>query len=373
MNKIQICNRCVMDDSSDSSIVFDKVGNCNYCNEALEIMPHVYFPNKEGEEKINEMIKRLKKENFDKKYDCLMGISGGLDSSYLAYLGSVKWGLRILAIHIDDGFDEPVATENIRKLCEMCKIDLIVEKPNAEEFHDLTRAFMLAGVPNLAIPQDNILFAYLYILAREYNVTTFLSGANFALECINQKGNTHDSSDATHIKAIHNQFGTITIDKTKLLSAQQKILNKYVYKINTIRPLNYVDYNRSKAIMELEDFCDFKYYGSKHLENTLTKFIQLYWFYTKFGVDKRKAHLSSMIISGQMTRNEALDELNKSLYSQDEMDKVIDVIIANLNLSRRDFDAIMQQPNKQHSEYKTSIITKYGNRINAILKSILMK
>ena len=153
MGKAQVCNRCIMDNRSDPYIRFDDKGNCSYCNKALLQMQSIYFPNDEGKRKLNNLIQRLKKENSSKPYDCLMGISGGLDSSYLAYLGAVKWGLRILAVHVDDGFDTDLAKQNIRKLCDATKIKLVTIKPNPKQFNELTRAFLLARVLILAIPQ----------------------------------------------------------------------------------------------------------------------------------------------------------------------------------------------------------------------------
>ena len=363
----QRCTRCVMDNRSDSTITFDENGYCNYCTQALEEMDRVYFPNEEGQRKIEELVGRLKEENKKKPYDCIMGISGGLDSSYLAYLAKEKWGLRILAVHIDDGFDEPVAIENIRKLCEKLEIRLIVEKPNAEQFCDLTRAFFLAGVPNLAIPQDNILFAYLYDYARKYKIRSFLSGGNFALEGILQRGNSHDNSDKKHILAIHKRFGTKPVDQLPFLSQQRKLWDKYVRKIETVCPLNYIDYNRDRAINELKEFCGFEYYGSKHLENKLTKFIQLYYFYNKFGVDKRTSHLSSMIVSGQMSRDEALRILEQPLYDPQEMDRDIDFILDKLQLSREEFEDVMHQPPKQHTDYPTSSFNKRKQMIGKLI------
>ena len=168
--EIHRCSRCVMDDSSDSTIRFDADGVCNYCTDAIEKGKLGYFPEKEGQRKLAQMIERLKEAGKGKPYDCLMGISGGLDSAYLAYLGAVKWGLRICAIHVDDGFDTELAKNNIRNLCEKCHIELKVITPDAEQFNDLTRAYFMAEVPNAAIPQDNILFACLYDYARKYKI-----------------------------------------------------------------------------------------------------------------------------------------------------------------------------------------------------------
>ena len=347
----KICKRCVMDNSSDNTILFDDNGLCNYCNVALKAKEYTYFPNEEGKKKLDFLINRLKSEGKGKKYDCIMGLSGGLDSSYLVYLG-FKWGLRILAVHVDDGFDTEISIRNINRLIKATKIDYVVEKPDAKQFNALTKAYFLGGVPNLAVPQDNILFACIYRLVRQYRIRTFLSGGNFALECILQRGNTYRAFDVTNIKAIHKAFGTEPIDKLPLLSDYRRFIDQILLKIETVRPLDYIDYNRERALSELSDFCGFEYYGSKHLENTLTKFIQLYWFYNKFGVDKRHSHLSSMIVSGQIKREQALLELQKPLYDENEMKNEIKGICKTLNISKEEFDKVMSAPAKKHTDFK---------------------
>ncbi len=350
--KYQICKRCIMDNGTDQTITFDDQGLCNYCTDALRVKEYTYFPNEEGKKKLDSLISRLKSENKAKKYDCIMGISGGLDSSYLAYLG-FKWGLRILAVHVDDGFDTEISKRNIEKLIKATNIDYVVEKPDAKQFNDLTKAFFLAGVPNLAVPQDNVLFACVYRLVRKYKLRTFLSGGNFALECILQKGNTHSAGDITNIKDIHKLYGSGPIDKLPLLSDYGRLINRFIFNIETPRPLNFIEYNKKKAFDELFDFCGFEYYGAKHLENILTKFIQVYWFYHRFGVDKRRSHLSSMIISEQMTREEALAELELPIYDENEMKKDIEVICNALNISDEEFEKVMKSPPRQHTDYKT--------------------
>lgn len=353
MKEIKRCTRCIMDDSSDSQITFNEKGECNYCTHAIEVMNDVYFPNEKGQEKISEMVKELKNAGQGKKYDCLMGISGGLDSAYLAYLGSVKWGLRICAVHIDDGYDTDLAKQNIKNLCEKCGIDLKIIAPDAEQFNELTRAYFLADVPNAAIPQDNILFACLYDFARKHKIYHFLSGKNWALECILQKGNTYKAFDMVNIRDIHKKFGRKPIDKLPFISQWQMAWDINIHHIETLTPLDYVDYNKKRAIQELNDFCGFTYYEAKHLENTLTKIIQLYWFYHKFNVDKRTSHLSSLIASGQMTREEAMEEYSKPIYDKEKMDKDLDEVLPKLGFTREEFDKIVFRPGKQHTEYKT--------------------
>lgn len=363
MEDYKRCTKCVMDNKADATITFDENGVCNYYNDALSKIGKTYFPDAEGKRRLDAMITKIKEEGKGKQYDCLMGISGGLDSSYLAYLGAVKWGLRILAVHIDDGFDTELAKQNIKNLCEACGIEMKTVTPDAEQFNDLTRAYFLAEVPNVAVPQDNILFACLFDYAKQYKIKNFLSGGNFALECILQKGNTYTAYDVVNIKSIHKQFGRKPIDKLPLLSQTQKDLDAYIYKINTLRPLNYIDYNRERAINELKDFCGFTYYEAKHLENTLTSVIQRYWFYHKFNVDKRKSHLSSMIVSGQMTREEALIELEKPMYDKNKMDKDIDVVLKAIDIDRETFDKLVSRPGRQHYEYDTDKLNPFLHKL----------
>ena len=361
------CLRCVMDNESDETIYFNNDGTCNYCSEAIENGRNIYFPNQKGEATLISLLVRIKEENIKKEFDCLMGLSGGLDSSYLAYLGATKWRLRILAVHIDDGYDTEISKQNIKKLCEKANIKLIVIKPDSEQFNDLTRSYILAGVPNLAVPQDNILWAEIYRFAKKYKIRNILSGGNYALECILQKGNTYNCFDVVNVKDIQKKYGKKPINKLPLLSNFRIDIDKYILKIETTRPLNLIEYNRAKAIKDLNDYCDFIYYGNKHLENTLTKFIQLYWFPKKFKVDKRKSHYSSMIISSQMTREEAIELLKEPLYEKETMQKEIESILKCLDISRVELEDIISSRPKQHLEYKTSKYVK----IKAIISKMI--
>ncbi len=352
MKEVIRCKRCVMDNSSDDTITFDENGYCNYCTDALAQIGKVYFPNDEGKRRLDALLAEVKKFGKGKQYDCIVGLSGGLDSSYLAYLG-YQWGLRILAVHIDDGFDTEISKSNLQKLIAATHFDYDIITPDAEQFNALTLAYMKAGVPNLAIPQDNVLFAFLYKNMKKHSLKYFFSGGNFALEWILQRGNTYTAFDVVNIKAIHEKYGTRPIDKLEFLSTVERKKDEYVLGIKTLRPLNYIDYNRERAFKELKEFCGFEYYGRKHLENILTAFIQCYWFPKKFGVDKRTSHLSSMIASGQMTREEALRELDEPLYDEEMMSGYIQFIKDKLQISDREFDGIMRAPTHQHTEYKT--------------------
>lgn len=349
-NKIRRCSRCIMDDSSDNTILFDEKGQCNYCTSALKSIGHIYFPNNDGKIKLENMLDKLKKYGENKKYDCIMGLSGGLDSSYLTYLG-YKWGLRILVVHVDDGFDTEISKSNIEKLINKTRFDYETIELDREQYVDLVVAYMKAGVPNIAVPQDNCDLAYIYDRMHHYNISYFLSGDNFALECILQKGNIYSNLDVNNILNIHKRYGTKPIDRLKFISSDQKRQLKDNLGLEVLRPLDLIDYNKEKAFAELVDFCGFEYYGRKHLENTLTAFIQLYWFPRKFGVDKRTSHLSSMIVSGQITRAQALDALKEPVFDQREMEECIRTVKKSLKLSDEEFDQIMNADIHRHEDY----------------------
>lgn len=349
----KVCKRCVMDNASDTSIEFDENGYCNYCTEALDSLPKRYFPNDEGKIKFEQLFKKIKEDGNGKQYDCLMGISGGLDSSYLAYIGH-KQGLRILAVHIDDGLDTDITKNNIRNLTKKCNIDIIFEKPDATQFYGLTAAFLRAGVPNIAIPQDNLIFAYLYKYAKKYRIKYFLAGGNFSMESILQRGNSHSAFDKKHIIDINNKFGMTPIDKLQITSSfERKIKDQILYRIKELKPLDYIDYNKVRAIEELEKFCDFSYYGGKHYESILTIFMQKYYLPQKFGVDKRRSHLSSLIVSGQISREEALNEIDKPLYTDDVRSYIIK-LLENLNMTQEELERLMNEEPISHSSYRVS-------------------
>jgi N-acetyl sugar amidotransferase len=359
-----------MDNLSDTTIKFNSNGNCNYCNDALVARDSMYFPGDEGKKKLEAMFAMLKEKGKGKPYDCMVGFSGGLDSSYVCYL-AYQYGLRVLAIHIDDGSDALVTTSNIHKICDTFKFDLIVEQPDKEQFADLTRAFILAGLPDIAIPQDNVLFACIYKYAQKNGIKYMLSGENFTLENITQPG--FDASDKVHIIDVHKKFGRIPLNgKLPLYSIFEKRFKyKFIHNIQTLKPLYFVDYNAQKALTELNDACGYEYYGNKHWESRFTKFMQVYYLPNKFNIDKRKAHYSSLVISGQMSRDEAIAKLQEPQYDEVEMQLEIDFVLSEIGMKRTEFDRIMKEKPRKHSDFKTSRISKLANITMKIRKKIL--
>lgn len=370
MKEITRCTRCIMDDASDPTIRFDAEGHCNYCRSALASKKKNYYPGStdpEQNERLAALLDRIKKQGRGKSYDCIMGLSGGLDSSYLAYLG-YQWGLRVLAVHVDDGYDTEISKANLKKLVEATGFDYEVITPDAEQYDALTLAYLRAGVPNICVPQDNILFAFLYQKMKDEGIRYFLSGGNFALESILQRGNSHSAKDLVNLMDIHARFGTKPVDRLRFTSDRAQKLDTLLRGIRSPRPLNLIEYNRDRAFRELAAFCDFQYYGSKHLENVLTAFAQLYWIPKKFGVDKRTSHLSSMIVSGQLTRDAALEALSEPMYNEAMMQAYIAVIRERLGISEEAFEAIMNAPAHQHTDYAVEKMNLFDQGLRVAMK-----
>lgn len=347
------CSRCIMDDSSDNTIVFDEDGCCDYCTDALKAMGDVYFPNEIGREKLAALLRDVKNHGRDHKYDCIMGVSGGLDSSYLAYLGK-QWGLKVLAVHIDDGFDSAISKRNLERLISATGFDYLVVTPDAEQFGELTKAYLRAGVPNAAVPQDNVLIAFLYDCIARYKIRYFFSGSNFALENILQRGGTYDNTDLVNLRDVHKQYGSAPLDRLKLISSARILLLRMLNRVRVVQPLDFIDYDRDRAMSELESFCGFEYYGAKHLENRLTEFVQLYWLYHRFGIDKRTSHISSRVVSGQLTREAGLAEYAMPIYEEQHMSECISFVKSKLRISDEEFDSYMSGEVRQHSDFRTA-------------------
>lgn len=350
---IRRCNRCVMDDSSDVTISFDSEGHCSYCRQALAPRPTVYFPNATGQKHLEAPVNALKAVGSHKDFDCAIGLSGGLDSSYLAYLKTQRWGLRVLALHVDDGFNTPATVSNVTELVRRCNLEVVNLKPNSAQFNDLTRAHPLAGVPNVAPPQDNILFAALRQKIRSLGIKVFLTGGNFAQECIPQRGNSYSALDTYNIQRVGSIYGRKNYPDLPFLSQARKRRAFLTKSLLIPRQLNCIRYNRDRAITTPHEFSEFEYCGAKHLENTLTKFVQVYWLYEKFGVDKRTSHLSSMIVSDQISRDEALELLEVPPYDPVEIHPDIDLISDRMELPKEQLVALASLPGVQQVRYGT--------------------
>ena len=357
--KYQQCKRCLMDTIECQDIRFDSNGNCNYCSDAIKRMKTEYLPTEEGRHILDDMISKIKMDCSEDKYDCLVGVSGGIDSSYILYLG-YKYGLRMLAVHIDDGLDNPIAIDNLSKLSLTTGTKIINISPDRKEYSDILYSLLKASVANLAIAQDNLIIKSLQDYAEELNIKYIFDGSNFAHESILGRKNSINSCDKKYILGIQKRFGTIPIEHLEFMSLQERYIGRHSKnRPKHIRPLNYINYNVSNAIEELHSFCGFQYYGGKHYESILTRFMQCYYLPKKFNVDKRKSHFSSLIVSGQISREEAVEEMKKSLYVNNQMLHEDISFLANyMGIDLKEFERCVALPPVSDRKYKHSILNE---------------
>lgn len=314
----QMCRRCVMD-TTDPEIAFGADGVCSHCRRfELEMKPH-WKPTPEGGRELEQIIARIKAEGQGKRYDCVIGLSGGVDSSYLA-VKVVEWGLRPLVVHVDAGWNSELAVKNIEQIVTKLGLDLVTCVVDWEDMKELHLAFLSAGLANQDVPQDHAFFAALYKYATDAGIRYVINGANYATEGVLPQSWGYDAMDATHVRSVHARFGTRPLANFPIISFYQYYFYfPKIKKMTVIAPLNYMPYEKATAVDYLERHFGWRYYGGKHYESRWTRFFQAHYLPTKFGYDKRKAHLSSLIVSGQLSRDEALQELEKPLYSDNEL------------------------------------------------------
>lgn len=351
-NQYSRCVRCVMD-TDEPGISFDAAGECNYCTAGIEKVRKSLLPLKEREKALHALVQKIKEEGEDKPYDCLIGLSGGADSTTVAYTVK-KLGLRPYAVHLDNGWNSPEAEHNIKTTAERLKIHLDTYVVDPEEFTDLQRAYLRASVGNIEAPTDHAISSLMLRRAAEHDIRFILTGSNVVTECILSRGWGHFNQDLRNIRAIHRRFGTVPLRTLPTSSLVDWARYVYVLGIRWIPFLNYIDYDKEQYKKLLAAELDWKDYGGKHYESTWTKFFQAYILPTKFGVDKRKSHLSSMICSGKLDRDSALAELAKPLYEPDEFERDLGIVLEKLQLSRQEFETIMAQPPKKHTDYPSN-------------------
>lgn len=348
--KYQECVRCVMD-TTDPEITFDAEGVCNHCTTFETVTRKNWFPNEEGKKQLDAILERIKSEGKNKEYDCIFGLSGGLDSSYLA-LVLKDHGLRPLVVHVDAGWNSELAVYNIEQLVKYCGYDLHTHVMNWPEVKDLQLAYLKAGVANQDVPQDHAFFATLYHFAVKNKINYVINGGNIATEGISAASWHHAAMDAINLRAIHKKFGKIPLKDYKTISFfDYYFYYPFVKKMKTVRPLNYIAYSKEKALKELKEKVGYKPYERKHGESRFTKFFQNYYLPTKFNMDKRRPHLSSMVVSDLMRREEAQIELQKPLYDAKELfeDKLF--VAKKLGITTEELDALCAPPGRHYSEF----------------------
>lgn len=346
------CTRCVMD-TTDPEISFDEQGVCNHCRAFDRLLGTEWFPNEEGARRLEAMLARVRAEGQGKEYDSILGLSGGADSTYLA-LKMKDWGLRPLVVHVDAGWNSELAVANIERVVKHCNYDLHTHVVDWEEMRDLHLAFLKAGIPNQDVPQDHVFFASLYHFATKNGIRAIFSGGNLATEGIFPKAWHGSAMDAVNLKAIHKAFGSRPLRTYSTIGFfDYYFWYPFVKKMRTIRPLNFMPYVKADAIREMEQVFGYKPYDRKHGESLFTKLFQNYYLPTKFGYDKRLPHYSSLIVSGQMTRDEALAKLEEPLYDPRELETDIIYFCKKLRISRGEFDALVAAPNRHHTDFPT--------------------
>lgn len=362
----QICTRCIMD-TTDPEIEFDAEGVCNHCRSVEKTMQtYPYNLNRaEKQKELAEKVAAIKERGKHNQYDCVIGVSGGVDSTYVAYLVK-QLDLRPLAIHLDNGWNSELAVHNIEKICKTIGIDLSTYVLDWEEFRDLQVAFLKASTPDSEIPTDHAIHGTLYKIAAQKNITTMIIGCNFATESILPRSWSHGHYDWKYIASIHQQFGTVPLKTFPDLRLAKWFYYKMAKGIRYFTILDYVDYVKKEAIATLEQELDWQNYGGKHHESVYTKFFQTYILPTKFGFDKRRTHLSSLICDGQLTRAEALEEMQKPLYTPRELEEEKQYVIKKLGITTDTFNQMMASPPKtfwDYPSYERSHIFKLANTL----------
>ena len=356
MKEYQMCTRCVMDTTAEE-ITFDANGVCSFCHyfdrEIKPILERAH--SKEGKKILEQIVKNIKESRKNKPYDSVLGISGGTDSSYLAYLAK-ELGLHPLVVHVDTGWNSPESEANVKSLVSQLGFELEIIRVDWEEMRDLQTAFYKASVKNCEIPQDHAFLAALYRKAAEVGVHYILTGGNLWTESILPRSWGYNAGDLRPLMAIHRRFGTKPLRNFPTLSFwKHYFYYPSIRGIKEVRLLNYVPYDRAEAKRILSEKFGWQDYGLKHYESVLTRFFQGYYLPTKFGIDKRKAHFSSLILAGQMAREQALEELKKPPYPSEEQLQADKAYIAQkLGLSLSQWEEILALPPRDHYEFPTS-------------------
>jgi N-acetyl sugar amidotransferase len=353
-----ICTRCVMD-TSDPDITFDINGVCNHCRNHDRVVRKTFLRDEERERKFQQIIDKIKNEGRYKNYDCIMGLSGGVDSSYMAYLAK-QFGLRPFVIHVDNGWNAEIAGENIRNIVSTLDFKLHTYSIDWEEFKDLQRSFLKASVIDIEMITDHAIAAIQIREARRRNIKYILGGSNVATESGIPKSWSWLKSDLANIKAIQKKFGTKKITSIPTYGTWKILLNRYVTKrFEFVYLLDAVNYNKTNAMEVLSSELGWQYYGGKHYESVFTKFYQAYILPEKFGVDKRRAHLSSLIRNNETTREESLRELETPSYHPEDLRRDKELVLKRLGFSDKEFDEIMKRPIKSHMSYLYDLMPIY--------------
>lgn len=348
----QICTRCIMD-VTDREITFDEQGVCNHCRKYDQVM--LAYPLNDPQARdaqLQKMVARIKKAGQGKAYDCIIGVSGGVDSTYLAYVAK-EHGLRPLAVHLDNGWNSELSVHNIEKVLHNLDIDLYTHVLDWEEFKDLQLSFLKASVSDAEIPTDHAISGILYRMAVKNNVSYILLGTNYSTESGIPSSWTYGVSDWRYISSVHRLFGSKKLKTYTHFSLFDELTLKTLRGIKVFPILDYIPYVKEDVLDVLQNKLGWEYYGGKHYESIYTRFFQGYILPKKFNIDKRRAHFSSLIRSGQKTREQALNEMSEPTYPEDLQVSDREYVIKKLGLTENQFEKIMAMPVKTYHDYPT--------------------
>ena len=345
----QQCTRCVMD-TTDPDISFNDLGQCNHCIEFINKRAGYNYQGIESDQELERLIAQIKNAGRGKEYDCIVGLSGGIDSSYAAHICRQK-GLRVLAVHMDNGWNSEEAVLNIKNIAQKLHVDYESYVLDWEEFKDLQLAFLKASVPEADTPTDIAILASVHKVAAQYGVKYIISGGNFATEGILPKCWHYNAKDLTYFNHIQKKFGNVSLKKFPTFGFRKEMYYKLVRGIKMIYILNYVPFVKEEAMDLLKKELDWKYYGGKHYESKYTGFIQSYYLFEKFGIDYRRATLSSQICTGEVSREEALKQLKNKPYNDEKVIEEKQYIAKKLGISIDEFEKIIQLPSKLYRDY----------------------
>ena len=367
--KNKVCSRCIMD-NSDPEISFDENNICNHCSRYDEILASRININ-DKEKKLNGLVTRIKNTGKTKDYDCIIGVSGGVDSTYVAYLCK-KFGLNPLAIHFDNGWNSELSVNNIENCLDILGIDLITYVIEWDYFKEIQLAFLKSSTPDGEIPTDHAINALLFDEAKKRGIKYIINGMNFATESMNVKRWSYGHSDWRYIKHIIKKYSNIkNFKKYPHFSLPSLIWNILWHRIKVVSILNYINYDKEEAMSKIKKELKWVYYGGKHYESIYTRFYQGYFLPTKFKIDKRRGHYSDLIRSGQINRKKALEHLQKDPYPNDSLkNEDIEFVKKKLNLSNDEFKEILVMKKKSFRDFPNNnhIITNLKKILNLLRK-----
>ena len=349
MRPYRQCTRCLMD-TSDPEISFDEQGRCNHCTRYFARIASEIAPAGEREARLAAVVERIRAEGRGKDYDCIAGVSGGVDSTYVIYKLK-ELGLRPLAVHFDNGWNSELAVANIKNALDRLKIDLHTYVVDWEEFKDLQMTFLKASVPNCEIPTDHAITATLVKTARMVGTPYVINGSNIVTEGILPISWVYYSHDLKHITALHRRFGQVPLKTFPKISLPEFTLRILAGLYRMVNLLNYLDYDKAAAVDTMKRELGWQYYGGKHYESIYTRWYQGYYLPAKFGFDKRRAHLSALVCAGQMTREQGLAEMQRDPYADNDLGTDTDFVVKKFGITREQLDQLVKAPNHQHTDY----------------------